>query len=94
MMAINTIESHFRTKDMTVRVVRRTKRSGSKVYVLVGSSEFLLSVLPYFHSNSTPALKYVLVATDNWSSNFSYGIFSIDIYIYIEREREREREID
>ena len=59
---------------MTVRVVRRTKRSGSKVYVLMGSSEFLLSVLPYFQSNSTPSLKYVLVATDNWSSNFSYGI--------------------
>ena len=59
---------------MTVRVVRRTKRSGSKVYVLIGSSEFLLSVLPYFQSNPTSALKYVLVAADNWSANFSYGI--------------------
>lgn len=64
---------------MTVRAVRRSKRSGSKVYVLIGSSEFLLNVLPYFNVNGTssnPPAKFVLVAADNWNSNFSAGEWS------------------
>lgn len=59
-----------------MRAVRRSKRSGSKVYVLIGSSEFLLNVLPYFNSNGTstdPPAKFVLVAADSWNSNFSRG---------------------
>lgn len=65
---------------MTVRAVRRSKRSGSKVYLLIGSSEFLLAVLPHFQaSNNTtgPQYKYVLVAADNWNSNFTQGILII-----------------
>lgn len=70
-----------RTKEITIRAVRRSKRSGSKVYVLIGSSEFLLNILPYFQANnsssSSPA-KYVLVAADSWNSNFTEGIEEID----------------
>ncbi|EFX79281.1 hypothetical protein DAPPUDRAFT_319707 [Daphnia pulex] len=63
----------IKTKEMTVRAVRRSKRSGSKVYLLIGSSEFLLAVLPHFQANSTNtnSSKYVLVAADNWNSNFT-----------------------
>ena len=63
---------------MTIRAVRRSKRSGSKVYLLIGSSEFLLAVLPHFQANNTVGSpsKYVLVAADNWNSNFTEGIFS------------------
>ncbi|XP_032778163.2 uncharacterized protein LOC116916942 isoform X1 [Daphnia magna] len=68
-----------RTKEMSVRAVRRSKRSGSKVYLLIGSSEFLLAVLPYFQANSTTGshYKYVLVAADNWNSNFTEEVAAI-----------------
>lgn len=64
-----------RTKDMTIRAVRRSKRSGSKIYVLIGSSEFLLSVLPHFEASNSSGVsaKFVLLAADNWYSNFSQG---------------------
>ena len=69
---------------MTIRAVRRSKRSGSKVYVLIGSSEFLLTVLPHFQANNSsgPLSKYVLVAEDNWNSNFSEGIYIFSCLIY------------
>lgn len=73
------LKKKSRTKEMSVRAVRRSKRSGSKVYLLIGSSEFLLAVLPYFQANNTTGshYKYVLVAADNWNSNFTEGIWVI-----------------
>ena len=74
-MFINLLVQYARTKETTVRAVRRSKRSGSKIYVLIGSSEFLLHVLPFFQantSNNAPS-KYVLVAADSWFGNFSKG---------------------
>lgn len=66
---------------MTVRAVRRSKRSGSKVYVLIGSSEFLLTILPHFQANNatgTSSAKYVLLAADSWNSNFTEGILKLN----------------
>ena len=63
-----------RAKETTVRVVRRSKRSGSKVYVLIGSAEFLVNLIPYFQSNGTASsTKYVLIATDSWNANLTQG---------------------
>lgn len=70
---------------MTIRAVRRSKRSGSKIYVLIGSSEFLLNILPHFEvsNTSSPPMKYVLLAADNWNSNFSQGSKTYNVFNFL-----------